>query len=165
MKFFWMAILGICILSGCRDSEKGYGDVHAAREFYRQSVVDQQKIFRQLSLKDQLNLFFFGNQVRHPPALYLAQCFALNGESAVELLRARLSEDNDDLTVRDVAMLLATIDAMGKYDVAGDPKLMALLKRQIVRMRDDGWRDTAERKMNSIGKERSETASQAPECG
>jgi len=165
MKIFLIVFLGICILSGCRASETKYGDVRAAREFYSQPVVDQKKKFRQLSLKDQLNAFFFGNQVRHPPALYLAQCFALNGASAVELLHARLSEDNDDLTVRDIAMLLATIDAMNKYDVAGDPELMALLKQQIMRMHDDGWRDTAERKMNGIGKERSEVASRAPECG
>jgi len=163
MKSIGVLILGICLLSGCR--EPSGRDIHAAREFYRQPVVDQQKLFRQRDVQDQLDLFFFGNQVRHPPALYLAQCFALNGTPAVELLRSKLKEDIDDLTVRDIAMLLSTIDAMGKYDVAADSQLMALLKQRIVKMRDDGWRDTAERKMKSIGNERSENASQAPECG
>lgn len=163
MKSLGLLILGICMFSACR--EPGSRDVRAAREFYRQPVVNQQKLFRQRNIQDQLDLFFFGNQVRHPPALYLAQCFALNGTPAVELLRSKLKDDIDDLTVRDIAMLLSTIDAMGKYDVAADSQLMALLKQRIVKMHDDGWRDTAERKMTGIGHERSDNASQAPECG
>lgn len=165
MKNLSLIIIGICIVSGCRESRDKHGDIQAAREFYRQPVIEQQKSFRHHHLQDQLDLFFFGNQVRHPPALYLAQCFALNGTPAVELLRSKLKEDNGDLTVRDIAMLLSTIDAMGKYDVVADSQLMALLKQKIAKMQDDGWRDTAERKMNGIGHDRNENASQAPECG
>jgi hypothetical protein len=151
--------------SACSSPRVEGVDVSAARVFYRQPTSEQQKTFRQHTLQDQLGLFFFGNQVRHPPALYLAQCFALNGAPAVELLRAKLKVESNDLTVRDIAMLLATIDAMGKYDVAGDAQLMAALRSRVTQMRDDGWRDTAEREIASIGHERNERASRAPECG
>ncbi|MDQ1816585.1 hypothetical protein RBA41_25115 [Massilia sp. CCM 9210] len=164
MKNLFSLILGGCVLSGCLQSREWRGDIRGAREFYRQPITQQQKLFRQHPLQDQLDLFFFGNQVRHPPALYLAQCFALNGAPAVELLRSKLKEDSGDLTVRDITMLLSTIDAMGKYDAAADAQLMALLKQRIAKMHDDGWRDTAERKMTGIGHERNELASQAPEC-
>jgi hypothetical protein len=164
MRSYCLLILGILILSGCAESPGGRENIRAAREFYRQPVSVRQKIFRQHRLQDQLDLYIFGNQVRHPPALYLAQCFALNGAPALELLRSKLKEDNDDLTVRDIAMLLSTIDTMGKYDVAADAQLLVLLRRRIAEMRDDGWRSTAERKMASIGYQRNTHASQAPEC-
>lgn len=151
--------------SACSSPRVEGVDTSAARVFYRQSIAEQQRTFRQHTLQDQLGLFFFGNQVRHPPALHLAQCFALNGAAAVELLRQKLSVANDDLTVRDIAMLLATIDAMRKYDVAGDAQLMAALKGRVAQMRDEGWRDTAERRIAGIGHERSERPNRAHECG
>lgn len=165
MKARSVFLCGIVFLCGCPMQQVEGVDVSAAREFYRQSTSEQQKVFRQHTLQDQLDLFFFGNQVRHPPAIYLAQCFALNGAPAVELLRSKLNTDSDDLTVRDIAMLLATIDEMGQYDVAGDAQLMTVLRSRVAKMRDEGWRDTAERKRASIGHERREGASHAPECG
>lgn len=154
----------IVFLIGCPSPQIKGVDVSAARMFYRQPTSEQQRTFRQHALEDQLGLFFFGNQVRHPPALYLAQCFALNGAHAVELLRSKLNVDSDDLTVRDIAMLLATIDVMGKYDVARDTQLMAALRSRVTQMHDEGWRNTTERKIANIGLERSEPASHAPEC-
>lgn len=157
-----LLICTVAFLSGCPRVEGV--DVSAAREFYRQPTSMQQKTLRQHPLEEQLDLFLFGNQVRHPPAIYLARCFALNGMQAVELLRSRLKEANDDLTVRDIAMLLATIDAMKQYDVANDAELMAALKSRAAKMRDAGWRDTTEQKIASIGRERSDRAGIAPEC-
>jgi hypothetical protein len=158
-----LLLCAVIFLSGCPRVDGV--DVSAAREFYRQPTSMQQKTLRQHSLEDQLGLFFFGNQVRHPPAIYLARCFALNGAPAVELLRSKLEGASDDLTVRDIALLLATIDAMGKYDVAGDTELMTALRSRVAQMRDAGWRDTAEKQVASIGHGRSESASMAPECG
>lgn len=163
IRIFFLCI--VFALSSCSSPRVEGADASAARAFYRQPTTVQLRTLRQYTLQDQFNLFLFGNQVRHPPALYLARCFALNGAPAVELLRSKLNVANDDLTVRDIAMLLATIDAMGKYDVAGDTQLITVLKSRVARMRDEGWRDTAERKIASIGHERSERAGQAPECG
>jgi hypothetical protein len=153
------------VLGGCPKAQIDGVDLAAAREFYSQPTSAQQRTFRQHSLKDQLGLFFFGNQVRHPPALYLANCFALNGVSAVDLLRSKIEEVGDDLTVRDIVTLLATIDEMGQYDVAGDARLMAALKSRAAQMKDKGWRDLVEVYIANIGHERSERASVAPGCG
>lgn len=154
---------GALLLSACASKPIRSVELDAARAFYDQTRADQQRSFRKHSLQEQLALFFFGNQVRHPPALHLAQCFALNGASGVDLLRSKLQSGGDDLTVRDIAMLLATIDAMGRYDVAGDAPLMSALKAHVANMSDAGWRDTAERKVESIGHNRRLNA-QAPEC-
>ena len=157
-------LLLISFLAGCASSRIEGVDVSAARAFYKQPTAQQLKTFRQNTVSDQPNLYFFGNQVRHPPAIYLARCFALNGKSAVVLLRSKLVEASGDLTVRDITMLFATIDAMGTYDVAGDVQLMRALSARVAKMQDEGWRDTAEKKIASIGHERNERYGNAPEC-
>jgi len=153
-------LLGMSLVSRAKAIE-----VSAARTFFRQATSEQQKTFRQYTLEDQFGLFLFGSQVRHPPALYLARCFALNGSSAVELLRARLGAASDDLTVRDIAVLLATIDEMRIYDVAGDAQLLNALRNDIARMRDDNWREVAQQEVQNIGRFRSRHTPLSPECG
>lgn len=154
------------LLAGCPDSGgEMAANVTAARVFYAQPAVEQMMTFRQHGLAEQLDLYFYGNQVRHPPAIYLARCFALSGERAVDLLRAKLSSKNDDLTIRDISALLATIDAMGKYDVSEDAELMSALRAQVANMQDQGWRDTAERKIASIESSQYVAEGNAPECG
>lgn len=155
----------LVILAGLSSFQGVAGEVSVARKFYEQPVVEQLRTLRQHPLPEQLDLYFFGNQVRHPPAIYLARCFALNGAAAVALLDSKLGVDSDDLAVRDITALLATIDAMGTYDVAGNEKLMTALRRRVENMKDDAWRDTAQKKLASVGNSRSERAAKAPECG
>lgn len=153
------------LLAGCPNSGDEGADVAAARAFYAQPTAKQMMTFRQHALDEQLDLYFYGNQVRHPPAIYLARCFALGGERAVDLLRAKLSAENDDLTVRDISALLAAIAAMGEYDVSKDAKLMGALRSQVANMQDQGWRDTAEKKIVSIESSQNVAVGNAPECG
>lgn len=159
-------VLGVVMfISGCPYYGMDHAKLAAAREFYDQPVNERIRTFRQHSLEDQLDLFFFGNQFRHPPAIYLAPCFALNGRPAVQLLRSKLSTQPDDLSVRDITELLGMIDMMGQYDVAGDKQLVALLSSRIARMKDQNWRQAAEDEVSSFGKRRTEAAKHAPECG
>ncbi len=160
-----LLLCAVALLAGCPDSGNERADVAAARAFYAQPAAEQMMTFRQHALGEQLDLYFYGNQIRHPPAIYLARCFALSGERAVDLLRAKLSSKNDDLTVRDISALLAAIDAMGKYDVSKDAELMSALRSQVANMQDQGWRDTAEKKIASIESYQGVAEGNAPECG
>lgn len=155
----------VALLTGCPDSGVEGANIAAAQAFYRQSTSEQMRTFRQHALSEQLDLYLYGNQVRHPPAIYLARCFALSGERAVELLRSKLKSKTDDLTVRDISALLAAIDSMGKYDVSKDVKLMDALRSLVANMQDQGWRDTAERKLASIESSQPTSVGNAPECG
>jgi hypothetical protein len=164
--YAWAMVLGVAMLmSGCPNYGMDHAKLVAAREFYDQPVNEQTRTFRQHPLEDQLGLFFFGNQIHHPPAIYLAPCFALNGPPAAQLLRSKLGAQLDDLSVRDIAALLGMIDMMGQYDVAGDKQLVSLLSSRIAQMKDQNWRQTAEGEVSSFGKRRTETASHAQECG
>lgn len=157
-------IATVLLMAGCFSPRVNFVDVAFAREFFRQSTVDQQKTLKNYSLENQYGIYLFGNQIRHPPALYLARCFGLNGRPAVELLSLKLDMELDDLTVRDIAMLLATIDSIGKYDVVGDVSLMAKLRVQVAKMTDAGWRDTAERMVVDIGRHREGASNDTSSC-
>lgn len=153
----------VALLAGCPDA--GMDDVAAARAFFAQPTTEQMRTFRQHPLSEQLDLYFYGNQRRHPPAIYLARCFALSGVKGVEMLRSKLQSKNDDLTVRDISALLSAIDSLGRYDVSKDASVMSALRSQVATMQDAGWRDTAEKEIADI--EHSEVAKpgNAPECG
>jgi len=113
------------------------------RDFFRQPVVERMRTFRTHPLDVQLALFLYGNQKVHPPAQYLADCFALSGPDGVTLLRERLGMPGSDLDIRDMAMLLETMQAAGTYDVRHDAQLMGRLSERIATMRDQGWKSTA----------------------
>jgi len=164
MIFRSLLLLAAVLLTGCPYSGVEGANVSAARAFYGQPTTEQMRTFRQHTLSEQLDLYFYGNQVRHPPAIYLARCFALSGKGAVEFLRSRLTSKNDDLTVRDISALLAAIDSMGKYDVSKDVQLMDALRMQVANMQDQGWRDTAEKKIASIESSQVTSVGNAPEC-
>lgn len=167
MRKIGARIVVLCTLmfiSGCASYGMERAKLAAAREFYDQPVNQQAQTFRRRSLEDQLDLFFFGNQIHHPPAIYLAPCFALNGPPAVKLLRSKLDTQPDDLSLRDIAALLGMIDMMGQYDVAGDKQLVAVLSSRIARMKDQNWRQTAEDEVSNFGRRRTEAAKHAPEC-
>lgn len=121
--------------------------------------------FRQHPLDVQLDLFFFGNQVRHPPAMHLSRCFALSGKVGVDLLRSKLLEASTSLILRDISMLLLEIDRMGTYDVAGDKKLIDAIKASVATMNDSDWRDTVTKNIASFGAQREQRVGHAPECG
>jgi hypothetical protein len=158
-----LACLAI-LMPGC-SSVRSDGDLAvAAQDFYKQSVETQLRAYRTHSVSDQLSLYFYGNQRRHPPAIYLARCFALNGAAAIPLLKAKLASGPSDLDVRDTAYLLENLDSMGRYDVSNDKDLMADLSVAVSRMRDASWQKVAQGELSRLGAHDPFPAQDAPEC-
>jgi hypothetical protein len=166
ITFASFVMAGCALAAGCtnRPIPDDRGFVSLARNFYSGTVDERMRSFASHPLEEQYNLYLFGNQRRHPPAIYLARCFALNGRAAVELLRAKLELQETDLTVRDIVMLLATIDRMRMYDVAGDAELMKLLEVRVTAMQDREWRESSTGRMQRIGQGREDVVGYAPSC-
>jgi len=136
-----------------------------ARDFYRQPVVDRMRTYRSHPIDVQLTLFYYGNQKIHPPAQYLAECFALNGADGVALLRKRLRVEGSDLDTRDTAMLLETMQEMGTYDVLHDSTVMDLLVKRVASMQDPGWKDSASIMLKRIRSVTPKFPASASRCG
>lgn len=135
-----LTVLAIFLSSSVVGEDERLDDIKA---FYRLPVLQRMAAFRSYNLSEQLDIFFYGNQVRHPPAQELAVCYALSGPPGARLLRERLAKSNTDLDVRDIALLLEEMQRYGTYDVRGDAIMMDRLENRIASMQDRGWQDTA----------------------
>jgi hypothetical protein len=116
-----------------------------ASDFFHGHSVEERKVaFPKYPLRVQFDLFIYGNQVIHPPATYLASCFAESGAGGAKLLREKLTRPGSDLDTRDIALLLETMQVMHTFNVSADLQLFSLLKHRVASMKDPGWRHTAE---------------------
>lgn len=118
--------------------------------FYAQTLKDQIETFASHSFEEQYAIYIYGNQVRHPPAIYLARPFGSEGEKVVAPLSKKLIEAHDDLTIRDLVMIFSEISSQKSYEVAGDKRLMELLSSAVDRMRNPDWKAIAVRELQSI---------------
>ena len=138
-------LLCTLFLLGCfsHDSEIEPNQFH--REFFFSQTTDEEvKRFHEYDPETQYELLIVGNQVVHPPALYLAEEFAKQGKSIVPLLRGKLAAAKQELTVRDIVLVLGDMQRLGFYDVRGNASLIALVQERIATMQSD-WKLTAQR--------------------
>lgn len=106
------------------------------RTFFRKPIQAQMKEFGDRSLDEQYAIFICGNQIIHPPAMYLSQPFADQGPRIVEFLRMKLIQAEGDLTIRDIIRVFVEMSRQGTYDVAQDPSLMTLMTESAARIKD-----------------------------
>jgi hypothetical protein len=147
IRFVLVALMTSNLLASCASN---YGEIERIRAFYKLPVMEQMATFRQHSITEQLEIFFYGNQFRHPPAQGLALCYAMSGPSGAALLKARLSKPGADLETRDIALLLEQMQRYGTYDVRGDTIMINRLSTRIASMHDDGWQKTTTNFMRDI---------------
>ncbi len=120
------------------------------KTFFKMPSNEQIKEFRNYSIQDQYSIFICGNQVIHPPAIYLSQPFALGGEDVVGFLRTKLAEENDDLTIRDIVNVLAEISRSKTYGVGKDSSLMKIVNDRVNTMKNDGWKRITSEMLDEI---------------
>jgi hypothetical protein len=132
--------------------------------FANQQRSTRIEAFRAYPPRQQVQIFLFGNQVIHPPAKFLADCFALGGKDAVAAVRAKLEVAGSDLDTRDLSKLLLAIQESGTYNVRQDGPLLRQLALRISVMREDGWKDTAEQFFDRIVSDQSPSSSVEPRC-
>jgi len=118
--------------------------------FYVQTLKDQIATFANHSFEEQYAIYVYGNQIRHPPAIYLARPFGSEGESVVAPLSKKLIEAHDDLTIRDLVTIFSEISSQKTYDIAGDGRLMELLSGAVDRMKNPDWKALAVKELQSI---------------
>jgi hypothetical protein len=118
--------------------------------FFAQALKDQIATFTSHPFEEQYAIYIYGNQVRHPPAVYLARPFGSEGARVVAPLSKKLIEAHDDLTIRDLVTIFSEISSQMTYDVAGDERLMTLLHNAVAGMKNPDWRAVAAKELQSI---------------
>jgi len=118
--------------------------------FFQKPDKEQEAEFRQYALEQQYALFLCGNQVMHPPAMYLMVPFAMGGKRVVGFLQSKLAQATEDLTIRDIVLVLEEVQRQKTYDVAGDRDLMQLITDSVARIKDDDRRHFIEQMVRDI---------------
>jgi DNA topoisomerase IA len=118
--------------------------------FYAKSLKERISTFPRYSFDDQYAIYLFGNQVQHPPAIYLADPFAARGQSIVLALSDRLKAATYDLTIRDIVMVFSAMSRDKTYNVVGDERLMKLLRESAKRMKKSGWKQIVEKEISGL---------------
>ncbi|MFZ6765912.1 hypothetical protein ACO0LM_02420 [Undibacterium sp. Di26W] len=126
-------------LFGCISGNAEVSNRQDYLNYFRMSITEQIKQFKKYSLDEQYNLFLFGNQVMHPPAIYLAHTFAEQGPQVIPLLQKKLKVTQDELTIRDITAVFLEFSRLKTYDFSKDADLMKLLKKKTGDMHE-GWK-------------------------
>jgi hypothetical protein len=130
------------VLSGCRPHAEGVKESSAIRHFFREmSPNDQAREFKNYSLDEQYNLYIWGNQVVHPPTLFLAKPFAQQGAKIVPFLTQKLESAKEEATVRDITAVFRELADLESYDFSTNPELMHLLDTKANAMQGQ-WKNT-----------------------
>jgi hypothetical protein len=92
----------------------GCNHQHLEESFFDRPPEDRVERLRQYSLEDQYKIFRYGNDKIEPPLMELAEPIAEKGATAIQFLVTRLNLKTDDVTVRDVLLILETMAPLWK---------------------------------------------------
>jgi hypothetical protein len=94
--------------------------------------------------------FRYGNDRIEPPQLGLAKPIAERGAAAIPFLTEQLRFSKDDAAVRDIMLVLKTMQYLHTYKVRGDAALMSVLELRISKMKSRDWQAYAREQMENI---------------
>ena len=118
--------------------------------FFKMPPSEQIKIFSSYTIEDQYSIYICGNQIFHPPAIYIARPFATQGNLAADFLKTRLLQTKDDLTIRDIVFVFEEMNRQKTYNVRKDGDLMKLIKDRIDGMNNKDWKRTTEEMLQEM---------------
>lgn len=127
------------LLSACATQNVASDEV---AKFLKQPVASRVERVRQYPLEEQYEIFRYGNDVIHPPDMELANPIAERGASAIPFLLNKLTQDVDDVTVRDIMLIFLAMGWTRSYDVKSDNVVMIALSASVDRIQGQPWHDT-----------------------
>jgi hypothetical protein len=135
------AALSSLSAAGCSAASMRVGEYKCSQfteYFYGKPLDVRISQFVAADLDKQYAIYICGNQYLEPPATYLAEPFAREGSDVVGFLKERLSQANDDDTIRDVVLVFAEMSRQRTYDVVGDGDLMRVIDDRVAAIKDEG---------------------------
>jgi hypothetical protein len=116
--------------------------------YFKKYPAGDLTVLDEYSLEEQYKIYRYGNDVVHPPLIYLADAIAKRGNSAVPFLLKKLEGETEDEGIRDIAQIFAHMLYGRYYDVRANPQIIPLLEKKIEGM--DGWKAVASSILGTI---------------
>jgi hypothetical protein len=153
-----LGALSVLSAAGCSAANMQVGKYKCSQlteYFYGKQLKVRVSQFVAADLDKQYAIYICGNQYLEPPATYFAKPFAREGSAVVEFLKQRLSEANDDGTIRDIVLVFTEMSRQQTYDVAADSDLMRVIDDRVAAIRDKDWKRLVEQQVKEIRGDRS----------
>lgn len=141
-----------CGFAGCSGSSPECAGIRRDY-FYGQSIAATLRRFERQDLPTKYEIYQCGMQAIHPPATYLIEPLAREGEAARELLEAELARSSGDLTILNILQVLEGMRVYGTADVVSEESVR-LMRAKIGEIEDDANRAMAEEILRSMASER-----------
>ena len=134
MKIIFLLITSL--LSGCSSSLETIESSKIASGFYIKNIAisDQIKEIKKYHIAEQYDIFEFGNRIIHPPAIYLAKPIAEQGKTIIPFLKEKLQTTSDEVTIRDIVLIISEMVELKNYELSKDSELIKLLEQKINNM-------------------------------
>ncbi|MHA6881788.1 hypothetical protein [Ralstonia pseudosolanacearum] len=145
------ALLLCAFLFGCNSGDSEIEPNQFDRDFFHLSTEAQVKKFHEYDMKTQYELVIVGNQVVHPPAIYLAEEFAEQGEAAIPFLRDKLASTKKEVTIRDIVAIFTEMHRLKSYKFSNDSSLMRLVDERVNSMQGQ-WKSVTVQMLQEIRK-------------
>ncbi len=111
-----------------------------ARDFFEKHNNLEGPNFNEYSLEEQYEIFIFGNTCIHPPNMELAIKFSRRGAEVIDLLKRKLNQTDDVLTIVSIIRVFSFMTAVKSYKVANDLELMIFLHAAANDMEEGFWK-------------------------
>jgi hypothetical protein len=136
-------------LLGCISMKSEIQPSQFDREFFQLTTAERKNQFNRYDMETQYELLIIGNQLVHPPALYLSMEFAKHGQKAIPFLRNKLISSKYDVTVYDLVVIFSEMQRIGSYNVKTDTSLIELIEYRISLM-DGLIKELTQKKLDEI---------------
>jgi len=145
----------ILVLFGCTSIACAMQPNKFVEEFYTKNLSSSDQIsqFKNYSIEEQYELYKFGNQVVHPPAIYLARALAQQGSVIIPFIKGKLATEEDEVSIRDIILIFSELAQLKLYDVSNDKELMNLLTQKVNNMQGI-WKNISITELYEIQKSR-----------
>jgi len=149
MRKLIMVYSCLFFLMGCVPHSADVKPTKVSVDFFKLSISERIKQFKNHTLEDQYELYLVGNQIVHPPAIYLAEPFAEQGPIVVPFLKKKLEVAKEEVTIRDISLVMFTLSQKKLYDFSKDNELMDLLAQRANNM-EGMWKDITLKNISGI---------------
>jgi hypothetical protein len=145
-KYIYVSIFAIsimttsCYSASMKQTMRDYQCEFWIKNYFGKPNKDYVRQFQNYDIESQYAIYICGNQIVHPPAIYLAKAFAMEGKEVVDFLSAKLINAKDDLTIRDIILVFRYMHWLKTYDVLGDKHLVDHIIESSERVQDEEWK-------------------------
>ena len=143
---FFLMLIPACFST---PSARKYGKDPVVRDFFRKTSEERAKAFANYDIETQYAIFIYGQQGIRPPLFY-DDNFAKGGTNIVGLLKEKLLQAEDDITIYNILMVLEKMTKQDTCDVAADKDLMLLVNKSVLKIKDNYWGKKAKDKVSTI---------------